>query len=131
MTLGRSRRLLVAGSLAVIALTMAACEDDPLTTDGDETGTSGIDREAVLGEVDAVRGLFEERSALDPGLISEVSYDDGELSVTLDEEASAGEGAEQAEQVCDDLAEAVQLPDLSIVVVGPGGEPLASCQFGS
>lgn len=118
------RRLLLLPLMAFASLAFVACGD----TEGDGEGAdTGIDREQLLGEVSEVRSLFEERSPLPPELISDVSYDEGRLDVTLAEDA---EGVEQAEQVCNDLSEAIQLPDLAITVHGPDGSELASCEFG-
>lgn len=118
------RRVFVLSVVAITSLALVACGD----AEGDGEGSdTGIDREQLLGEVSEVRGLFEERSPLSPELIEDVSYDEGQLDVTLAEEA---EGADQAEQVCNDLSEAIQLPDLTITVHGPDGTELASCEFG-
>lgn len=125
----RPRRLLVVTALAVASLALVACGD----AEGDGEGSdTGIDREQLLGEVSEVRSLFEERSPLPPELISDVSYEEGQLDVTLaeDAESAAGDEVEQAEQVCSDLSEAIQLPDLTITVHGPDGSELASCEFG-
>lgn len=117
------RRFVLAAAVVVASLGLVACGD----SDGDADGSDmGIDREALLGEVSEVRGLFEERSPLPPELISDVSYEAGQLDVTLSEDA---EGLDQAEQVCSDLSEAIQLPDLAITVHGPDGSELASCEF--
>lgn len=118
------RRLVLMAVVCVASLALVACGD--AEDDGDSADT-GIDREQLLGEVSEVRSLFEERSPLPPELISDVSYEEGQLDVTLAEEA---EGVDQAEQVCRDLSEAIQLLDLAIAVHGPDGSELASCEFG-
>ena len=119
---------------AILALGLvAACTEDDEGPTGiidaatERTESSGIDREAVLGELSEVRDLFAARSPLPPELLDDVSYQDGSLRVTLAQEA---EGAEQASQVCNDLSQSIQLPDLAISVVGPDGTELASCTFG-
>jgi|GEM_PF-3488827 len=118
------RRRVLMAVVCVASLALVACGD----ADGDGDGAdTGIDREQLLGEVSEVRSLFEERSPLPPELISDVSYEEGQLDVTLADDA---EGVEQAEQVCNDLSEAIQLPDLAITVHGPDGSELASCEFG-
>ncbi len=125
---GWRRALLLTAGLAAISLA-AACSDD---ADADVTlgvdGTQvGIDRDALLGEVSEVRDLFAERSSLPAEVIADVDYDDGTLNITLAEDT---EGVDQAEQVCNDLSEAIQLPDLAINVDGPDGTRLATCEFG-
>jgi len=126
------RRYVLTAFMAVAAFALVACGD----AEGDGEGSdTGIDREQLLGEVSEVRSLFEERSPLPPELIADVSYEEGQLDVTLAEDAESAAGdqaeqAEQAEQVCSDLSEAIQLPDLSITVHGPDGTELASCEFG-
>ena len=133
-TVRRAPAFVLAPVLVVLALASMACTDDPDEADagldlgGTEVATAGgIDRESLLGELSEVRNLFAATSPLSADLIADVSYEDQRLSVTLAEET---EGVEQAEQVCRDLSEAIQLTNLSITVDGPDGSQLASCEFG-
>jgi hypothetical protein len=130
---GWRRALILTVGLAAVGLAAVACTDDPADVTLDVDGTQvGIDRRAILGELTGVRALFAERSALPAEVIGDVDYEEGTLDVTL-APASAERGAEtagQAEQVCNDLREAIQLPNLTINVHGPDGARLASCEFG-
>ncbi len=125
--------LLTAGlALGFAAVGCTADSDRDVTLNLDDNTPVGIDRGAVLGELDEVRDLFAERSNLPAEVIADVSYEEGALNVTLAETegVDAGGAAEQAEQICNDLSEAIQLPDLAITVDGPDGTRLASCDFG-
>ena len=120
-----SRHLFVLAVIAALAAALLGCSGSE--SDAEEGGTqTGIDRSELLGDLGEVRDLFAQRSPLDAELLADVSYSDGELTVTLADDAG---GVGQAEQVCNDLGDAIQLPDLSINVEGPDGAPLATCTF--
>lgn len=121
---------LLVAAMAVTLLS-AACFQ---TESGEESGgsTDGIDRSALLGELDEVRDLFAQTSPLDAELLADVDYREGQLTVTLSDDAQmpeAQDAAEQAAEVCEDLGQAIQLPDLVINVDAPDGVRLASCSF--
>lgn len=133
----RPRRLLLPVVLvsALVVLGAVACEDDASggDVDGEGASTAVIDRAVVLGQLSQVRDLFADRSPLDGDVIGDVSYEDGVLDVTLAQDSASTATADrsgQAEQICNDLGDAIQLADLQINVLGPDGDELASCQFG-
>ena len=135
---GWRRALLLTVGLAAVGLTAVACSDDPdanatLGVDGTQIG---IDRDSLLGELSEVRVLFTQRSELPSEVIADVDYDEGTLNITLAASSAEGTaegtpaGVAKAEQVCDDLSKAIQLPKFTINVDGPDGARLASCEFG-
>lgn len=128
---GWRRFLLLALGVGTLSLAALACSDESgagvnLGLSGDAT-VEGIDRDALLGELSEVRDLFASSSAIPADVITDVDYDDGSLRVTL---AAEAEGIEDAQQICEDLSQGIQLPDLAITVEGPDGATLATCEFG-
>lgn len=135
----RGTRARLALLVAVLGLSagLVACDDQEGGATAVATGTpglgTGIDRETILGEVEQVRAMFAQSSMLDAQILEDVTYEDGRLRVILGADATGADttadAVAQAEQVCDDLARAMQLPDLQISVHSPGGEELAACQL--
>lgn len=139
----RGTRARLALLVAVLGLSagLVACDDEEGGATAVATGTpglgTGIDRETILGEVEQVRAMFAQSSMLDAQILEDVTYEDGRLRVILGADATGADttanttadAVAQAEQVCDDLARAMQLPDLQISVHSPGGEELAACQL--
>ncbi len=121
-------------ALAALAL-LAACdaseaEGDPLGLDGGATTADGgdaINREAILGNLTEVQTLLDgAASSFNSAVITDVEYDSGQLTVTVSQDVQA---AEDAQQLCADLAGAVASVDLSIVVRDETGTEQAACTF--
>ncbi len=131
---GWRRAALLTFGVVALGLGVAACTDDSgsgadlgLDTFNTSATVEGVDRDALLGELGEVRDLFATTSQIPPDVIADVAYDDSALTVTL---AAEAEGVEDAQEICDDLSQGIQLPDLAITVEGPDGTRLASCEFG-
>lgn len=133
------RALPLLTAILAAALFAAACEDTGddtgiLDGDGDANGaaaspasTEGIDREAILNEVEEVQAMLEEAASDIPAdAVSDVSFDNSTLTVTVTEEIS---GLDQAEQLCEDLSQAVQATDIQILVQDASGGVMAECAF--
>lgn len=127
----RSRRMLAAGGLLLLVLA-SACDEDTAEPTGAATSAPAltspvaVDRDAILNELAEVRALFEQQSSLDAGVLRDVSFEDGQLTVVLDD---TNTDLDQAEQICQDLGEAIQVADVRIQVNAPDGSSLASCAF--
>ena len=125
----RSRIVMAAGGLLLLVL-VSACDEDTAGPTGTATTdpalTSPVDRDAILNELAEVRALFDEQSSLDAGVLRDVSFEDGQLTVVLEHEHT---DLDQAEQICQDLSAAIQVADLRIQVNAPDGSSLANCAF--
>ncbi len=142
-TLRRGRRgliLTIVGATMGVAL-FAACdaseaEDDPLgvgtpagSMGSDSTdGSSGaIDRQAILGNLAEVQAMLEDTaSRFDDQVITDVDFANNRLTVTASEEVQE---LEDAQELCQDLSEAVAAVDLTIIVRNETGAELAACTF--
>lgn len=119
--------LLVGGSL----LGLIACDAD---ADGDANldvpsgGTpaiEGIDREAILNELDEVRQILAESGSLMPvDSISDVDFNDGTLRLTTTDTLP---GLPEAETLCSEVHAALEMSDLSVEVVDETGALVTSC----
>lgn len=113
-------------------LLFAACDDDGADADGlgvteGSNGTNGVNVDAILGDPGEVRLLLDQAgSAFTSEVIADTTYADGQLTVTVTEQI---DGLDQAEQLCDDLSEAIAATDVSIHVQDQTGNSLAECRF--
>lgn len=147
-TAPRLRRVLMLAGLTVLSLALlAACdasdasEDDPLGLGS--SGSSGsselsesppgsggaatIDQSAILGDATEVRALLSNAASnFDPNVVEDVDYSGNSLAVTVTEDV---QGLEDAQALCDDLSEAIQVVELTIVVRNATGAELAACTF--
>jgi hypothetical protein len=86
----------------------------------------GVDREAILNEVEEVRDMLaESASSLPPEAIKDVTFEAGVLRITVGEEVG---GLGEAERLCDDLLGALQMTAVSIEVVDETDVAITSCE---
>ena len=131
-----TRILLVPCALTALILTVACSDDDNGDTGANipsaantavAVATTGVDTDAILGNVDDVRALIERNAPdLDPELVEDVDFADGALTVTL---AASQDGLDTSglEDACNQITGAIALPDLSVTVEKADGSDSVEC----
>ena len=145
-------RIFLISITILLGASLVACSDDddangtsaatgsaspaPSATVAAATGTSGtastgdgIDRAEILGSLDDVKALIRDNaSSLDPEMIGDVSYTDGELHVTL-AESQDDIDTSKLNSACDQISKAISLPDMKLVVEKADGSDSVECEF--
>ncbi|MEX2373123.1 MAG: hypothetical protein WD800_04915 [Dehalococcoidia bacterium] len=97
----------------------------PATGGGMTEGSDTIDRDTILNELSEVQAMLAAGSSSFGGdVVTDVNYQDGQLTVTTSGDI---QGLEDAEALCQDMSTAISDSGLSIVIVDPQGAELAQC----
>ena len=119
-------RVLWASCAFTLLFLATACSDD----DGDADTLEGVDTGAILSNVEDVRAIIERNAPdLDAGMVHDVAFEDGSLTVKLAESPDIDTSG--LEDVCRKISEAIALPDLSVTVESPDGSGTAECGSGA
>jgi hypothetical protein len=122
----RSFMALVIGAAALGLIGCDAAED--AATDGANGRTpaiAGVDREAILNELDEVRQILADSgSTLQVDSISDVEFSDGTLRLTTSDTLP---GLAEAETLCGDVHAALEMSNVSVEVVDETGALVTSC----
>jgi hypothetical protein len=106
----------------VLSLVLLGCDE----AQQELTGTpdiEGIDREAILNELEDVRQILTE-SAIPADSISAVEFRDGVLRATVSDQVH---DEVEADRLCREMQRALEMTDLRIELLDASGSVVTSC----